>query len=63
MEEVEHIADIKHPLIRETLRLLGWEDLRLESTSMADIAARAGLGSSGSVTTALLKAVHVQIKL
>jgi hypothetical protein len=37
MEEVEQIEDKKHPLIREALRLVGWEDLRLEITSMADI--------------------------
>jgi D-glycero-alpha-D-manno-heptose-7-phosphate kinase len=62
MEEVERIEDIKHPLIREALRLVGWEDLRLEITSMADIPAGTGLGSSGSFTTALLKALHVQMK-
>ena len=42
--------------------MLGWEDLRLEITSMADIPAGTGLGSSGSFTTALLKALHVQMK-
>jgi D-glycero-alpha-D-manno-heptose-7-phosphate kinase len=62
LEEVERIDDIKHPLIRESLRLVGWEDLRLEITSMADIPAGTGLGSSGSFTTALLKALHVQLK-
>ena len=59
MEEVERIEDIKHPLIREALKLVGWDDLRLEITSMADIPAGTGLGSSGSFTTALLKALHV----
>jgi D-glycero-alpha-D-manno-heptose-7-phosphate kinase len=59
LEEVERIDDIKHPLIREALRLLGWNDLRLEITSMADVPAGTGLGSSGSFTTALLKALHV----
>ena len=62
MEEVERIDDIKHPLIRETLRPLEWDDLRLEITSMADIPAGTGLGSSGSFTTALLKALHAQKK-
>lgn len=62
MEEVEQIEDIKHPLIRESLRLLGWHDLRLEITSMADIPAGTGLGSSGSFTTALLKALHTHVK-
>jgi D-glycero-alpha-D-manno-heptose-7-phosphate kinase len=62
MEEVERIDDIKHPLFREALRLVGWEDLRLEIASMADIPAGTGMGSSGSFTTALLKALHVQLK-
>jgi len=62
MEEVERIEDIKHPLIRESLRLLGWSELRLEIASMADIPAGTGMGSSGSFTTALLKALHVQMK-
>jgi D-glycero-alpha-D-manno-heptose-7-phosphate kinase len=62
MEEAERIEDIKHPLVREALRLVGWEDLRLEIASMADIPAGTGLGSSGSFTTALLKALHVRMK-
>jgi D-glycero-alpha-D-manno-heptose-7-phosphate kinase len=62
MEEVERIEDIKHPLIRESLRLLEWADLRLEISSMADIPAGTGLGSSGSFTTALLKALYIQKK-
>jgi D-glycero-alpha-D-manno-heptose-7-phosphate kinase len=62
MEEVERIDDIKHPLIRESLRMLEWDDFRLEITSMADIPAGTGLGSSGSFTTALLKALHAQKK-
>jgi D-glycero-alpha-D-manno-heptose-7-phosphate kinase len=62
MEEVDRIDDIHHPLIREALRLVGWDDLRLEITSMADVPAGTGLGSSGSFTTALLKALHVGMK-
>ena len=38
---------------------VGVGGLRLEITSMADIPAGTGLGSSGSFTTALLKALHV----
>ncbi len=62
MEEVERVEDNKHPLIRESLRLLAWNDLRLEISSMADIPAGTGLGSSGSFTTALLKALYIQKK-
>jgi D-glycero-alpha-D-manno-heptose-7-phosphate kinase len=62
MEEVDRIEDIHHPLIREAMKLVGWEDLRVEITSMADVPAGTGLGSSGSFTTALLKALHVGMK-
>ena len=62
MEEVARVDDIKHPLIREALRMLEWEDVRLEVNSMADIPAGTGMGSSGSFTTALLKALHAHRK-
>ena len=58
MEKVQHIDKIKHPIIRESLKLLGMDDNYLEIASMADIPAGTGLGSSGSFTTALLKALH-----
>ena len=62
MEEVARIDDIKHPLIREALKMLEWEDVRLEVNSMADIPAGTGMGSSASFTTALLKALHAHRK-
>jgi D-glycero-alpha-D-manno-heptose-7-phosphate kinase len=58
MEEVESIDEIRHPLIREALKLVKGDWAGLEITSMADIPAGTGLGSSGSFTTALLKALH-----
>jgi D-glycero-alpha-D-manno-heptose-7-phosphate kinase len=58
MEEVESIDEIRHPLIREALKLVKGDWGGLEITSMADIPAGTGLGSSGSFTTALLKALH-----
>jgi len=62
MERVKSVSDIQHPIIRETLRLLNIEVPYLEITSMADIPAGTGLGSSGSFVTALLKALHAQKK-
>lgn len=62
MEEVDRFEEIRHPLIREALRMLEWDDTRLEINSTADIPAGTGLGSSGSFTTALLKALHAQKK-
>jgi D-glycero-alpha-D-manno-heptose-7-phosphate kinase len=57
LERVSQVAEIQHPIIREALKLVGIDGY-LELTSMADIPAGTGLGSSGSFTTALLKALH-----
>ncbi len=62
LERVEKVEDLQHPLVREALRLTGAEGSGLEITSMADIPAGTGLGSSGSFTTALLKALHAHCK-
>jgi D-glycero-alpha-D-manno-heptose-7-phosphate kinase len=58
MERVQTVEEVQHPLIREALRLTSVGAPYLEITSMADIPAGTGLGSSGSFTTALLKALH-----
>ena len=62
LEEAATIDDIQHPIIREALRVAEIRAQNLEITSMADIPAGTGLGSSGSFTTALLKALHVYNK-
>ncbi|HSZ55120.1 MAG TPA: hypothetical protein VK797_05635 [Tepidisphaeraceae bacterium] len=61
LERVQQVQEIQHPIIREALKLVGI-DSYLEITSMADIPAGTGLGSSGSFTTALLKALHAYKK-
>lgn len=58
LEEAATIDEIKHPIIREALKLAGIQERNLEITSMADIPSGTGLGSSGSFTTALLQALH-----
>jgi D-glycero-alpha-D-manno-heptose-7-phosphate kinase len=45
--------------VREALKLVKIRDPHLEITSMSDIPAGTGLGSSGSFTTALLRALHM----
>ena len=62
LERVPTVEEIQHPIIREALRLVGLDGQYLEITSMADIPAGTGLGSSGSFTTALLKALHAYKK-
>ncbi len=58
LEEAATLDELQHPIIREALRLVGVTQRNLEIASMADIPAGTGLGSSGSFTTALLKALH-----
>jgi D-glycero-alpha-D-manno-heptose-7-phosphate kinase len=62
LERVLTVDEVEHPIIREALRLVGIQAPSLEITSMADIPAGTGLGSSGSFTTALLKAFHAHKK-
>jgi D-glycero-alpha-D-manno-heptose-7-phosphate kinase len=58
LERVTSVDEIEHPIVREALKLVGVKATYLEMASMADIPAGTGLGSSGSFTTALLKALH-----
>lgn len=58
LEKVINTDDIQHPIIREALKYIGIEATHLEISSMADIPAGTGLGSSGSFTTSLLKNLH-----
>ena len=63
LERVKSLGEIEHPIVREAFRVVGVpENGNLELTSMADIPAGTGLGSSGSFTTALLKALHAHKK-
>jgi len=62
LERVPSAEHIEHPIFREAFRLLGMHGHSLEISSMADIPAGTGLGSSGSFTTALLKALHAHKK-
>lgn len=57
LERVTSRADIQHPIVREALELLDVPP-SLEMVSMADIPAGTGLGSSGTFTVGLLKALH-----
>ena len=57
-EEARTVERIKHPLVREAMKLLGLKG-GIEITSIADIPARgSGLGSSSTFTVGLLHALH-----
>jgi D-glycero-alpha-D-manno-heptose-7-phosphate kinase len=58
LEHVGQIVDVQHPIIREALQMLGFNTPQIEITTLADIPSGTGLGSSGSFSTALLKALY-----
>ncbi len=58
MERVRDASEVKHPIIRETLAMLGIDGHGLEIASHADIPAGTGLGSSSAFTCALIGALH-----
>jgi len=57
LERVEAVEKIQHPIIRHALQLHPVGS-GLEIVSVADIPAGTGLGSSGSFTVGLLRALH-----
>jgi len=56
-EIVYPVDGIKHPVIREALKLLGLRS-NLEIISVAEVPAKTGLGSSSCFTVGLLHALH-----
>lgn len=56
-EIVPSVEQIQHPIFREALRLTGVTK-GIELTSVADLPANSGLGSSSTFTVALLNALH-----
>lgn len=57
IETVEKVTDIQHPIIREVLKLFEDKIPQLEISTVADVPSGTGLGSSGSFTTCLIKAL------
>lgn len=55
-EEVDDVAEIKHPILREAL-IRHWRGNPLEIASVADVPAGTGMGSSGAFSVCLLKAL------
>ena len=60
-ESVDHVSELKHELAREALRLNGIEN-HIEISSLADIPASTGLGSSSCYLVCLLMAIHAYKK-
>jgi D-glycero-alpha-D-manno-heptose-7-phosphate kinase len=62
IESVEKVENIAHPIIKEALKEFDLKSPQLEISTLADIPSGTGLGSSGSFTTALLKALATYYK-
>jgi len=62
LEHVQKIEDVQHKIIKEALLMQNLRTPQVEITTLADIPAGTGLGSSGSFTTALLKALYTHRK-
>lgn len=60
-EKRSDIDSISHPIIREALKLFNPNYEGIEISTMADLPSGTGLGSSGSFTTALLKALATYV--
>lgn len=56
-EDVDNIDELKHPLVKECLRLVGIEK-GVEIASIADVPAGTGIGSSSTFTVCLLHALY-----
>ena len=56
-EIVDSVEEIKHPIVKEALRLLKI-DSGIEITSIGDVPSNTGLGTSSSFTVGLLNALH-----
>lgn len=56
IESVENIEDLEHPIVKAVLKKLGVEGV--EISSIGDIPAQTGLGSSSSFAVGLLQAIH-----
>ena len=62
IEKVKKISQIYHPIIREVLKLQKLKTPQIEITTLTDIPSGTGLGSSGSFTTGLVKALYAHKK-
>ena len=58
IEYVKTVDEVSHNIIREALKLENLNTPQVEISSIADLPSGTGLGSSGSFTTALLKALY-----
>ena len=56
-ESVQRVEDIQHPVVRESLRLYGWNS-PLNIATMSDLPGSTGLGSSSAFTVGFINLIH-----
>ena len=61
MVDINNVNDIKHDIVRESIKYLKISR-PMEISSMADLSAGTGMGSSSSYTVALLKGLNTMIR-
>jgi D-glycero-alpha-D-manno-heptose-7-phosphate kinase len=62
VENCNEISDVSHPIIREALKIMNLKTPQIEISAIADIPSGTGLGSSGSFTTGVLKALFAHYR-
>ena len=62
VEDVRTVEEIRHPIVREALKLLGVQE-GLEIHHDGDLPARSGIGTSSSFAVGLLQALYTQYKV
>lgn len=63
IENVKSVPEIKHPIIRECLKQVNLKTPQIEISTVADIPSGTGLGSSGSFTTGILRAIYAHKRI
>jgi D-glycero-alpha-D-manno-heptose-7-phosphate kinase len=62
IETASVASEVNHPIIREALKIINLDSPQIEITTVADVPAGTGLGSSGSFTAGLLVALHTHFR-
>ena len=58
LDECDEIEDIKHPVVKACLQKLNWDGGGLHISTMSDVPAGTGLGSSSSFTVGLIQTIY-----
>lgn len=62
IEKVKEVEEVDHKIIKQALYMMKLKTPQIEITTLADIPAGTGLGSSSSFTNALLKVLHTHYR-